>query len=70
MPDCPICGKPLESPMVKCSSCNAELHRACAKRTMGKSYCKDCYKQAKKQARFERMVQHEALGREKPGRMW
>lgn len=56
--------------MVKCSSCSAELHRACAKRTMGKSYCKDCYKQAKKQARFERMAQREALGGGKPGKIW
>lgn len=70
MPDCPTCGKPLEPPTIECSSCGAGLHRACAKRTMGKSYCKNCYKQAKKQARFERMAQREALGREKPGKMW
>ena len=30
----------------------------------------NCYKSAKKQARFERMAQREALGREKPGKMW
>lgn len=70
MPDCPICEKPLEPPTIKCTSCGVELHRACAKRTMGKSYCKNCYRQAKKQARYERMAQRDAWGGGKPGRMW
>ena len=70
MPDCPVCGKPLGPPTIKCSSCGSEIHRACAKRTMGKSYCRNCFRQAKKEARFERMAQRAALGRKKPGEMW
>lgn len=70
MPDCPICSKPLEPPMVKCTTCGSELHRACAKRTMGRPYCKNCYRQAKKQSRYERMAQRDALRRDRPGKMW
>jgi hypothetical protein len=55
---------------VKCANCDVELHRACAKRTIGKSYCKNCFKQAKKQTRYERMAQRDALGGGKPGKMW
>jgi hypothetical protein len=37
---------------------------------MGKFYCKNCYRAAKKQARFERMAQREALAGGKPGKIW
>jgi predicted amidophosphoribosyltransferase len=71
MPDCSACGKPLAPPTVKCLSCGAELHRACAKRVMGRSYCKKCYKQAKKQARYERMAQRaEVFGAKRPTKVW
>lgn len=70
MPNCPICNKPLEPPTVKCANCGTELHRACAKKTTGKSYCKECYKQGKKQARYERMAQRDAWGGSRPGETW
>ncbi len=71
MPDCPTCNKPLSPPVVKCSSCGAELHRACAKHTLGKWYCKNCYKKVKKQVRFEHMVQRASVfGAKKPGKVW
>jgi len=37
---------------------------------MGKPYCKNCFRQAKKQSRYERMAQRDALGGGKPGKMW
>jgi len=37
---------------------------------MGKSYCKNCFKRAKKQSRYERMAQRDAWGGGKPGKMW
>ena len=70
MADCTICGKPLEPPTVKCATCGAELPHACAKRTMGRPYCKNCYRRAKKQARYERMAQRDVWGRGRPGKMW
>ena len=71
MADCLVCGKPLAPPTVKCMSCGVELHRTCAKRSLGKTYCKNCYKQAKKQIRFERMAQRDSVfGAKKPGKVW
>jgi len=63
MGECPVCGKPVEAGGVKCASCGVELHKECAKRTMGKNYCKNCYKDAKKKSRYERMAQRDAWGR-------
>lgn len=59
MPNCDNCGKPLERPIAKCAGCGAEMHRECAKKTMGKTYCKSCYKKGKKQSRYERMAQRD-----------
>lgn len=59
--DCPVCGEPLSAPTVKCSGCGVLLHKKCAKRTLGKSYCKSCYKQAKKTARYEIMARKSAM---------
>lgn len=59
MANCPICDKALEQPTVKCAKCGVELHRACAKRTMGKFYCKDCFREGKKLGRYERMAQRD-----------
>ncbi len=57
MANCFVCGKPLEPPIVKCSNCGKELHRGCGKKTLGKIYCKDCFKKGKKDSRYERMAQ-------------
>ena len=54
---CPVCGKPLQPPIIKCASCGTELHRECAKKTLGKAYCKNCFKKGKKESRYERMAQ-------------
>ncbi|MEM3421778.1 MAG: hypothetical protein QW835_02190 [Candidatus Hadarchaeum sp.] len=59
MPSCAVCGKPLEKATVKCARCGAEMHRQCAKKTLGKSYCRSCYKEGKKQSRYERMAQRD-----------
>ncbi len=71
MVDCPVCGKELTPPTIRCSICGAEVHRRCGKKLVGKWYCKGCYKEAKKEARYERMAQRSATfsGR-KPGRIW
>ena len=63
MPKCQICGRPLEPPTTKCAKCGTELHRVCAKKTMGKAYCKDCYREGKKQSRYERMAQRTTWAR-------
>ncbi|MGQ9788230.1 MAG: hypothetical protein ACUVQM_02835 [Candidatus Hadarchaeaceae archaeon] len=60
MPNCAICEKTLEKPTVKCSSCGREMHRVCAKKTLGKYYCKSCFKKGKQQSRYERMAQRDA----------
>jgi len=60
MSNCPICDKGLEPPTVKCSKCGTELHKSCAKRTTGKFYCKDCFKEGKKLSRYERMAQRDS----------
>jgi late competence protein required for DNA uptake (superfamily II DNA/RNA helicase) len=70
MVDCPTCGKPLNARTVRCSRCEVELHRGCAKKTMGKYYCKRCYREGKKLARYERMAQRTALGQSAPKKMW
>ncbi|MDI6819677.1 MAG: hypothetical protein QMC89_02065 [Candidatus Hodarchaeaceae archaeon] len=71
MVECPACGKQLSPPTVKCSGCGVELHRACARRTTGKWYCKDCYKKGKREARFEHMAQRASIfGAKKPGKVW
>ena len=57
MANCANCGKSLEQPIVECASCGTELHRACAKKTLGKVYCKSCFKKGKKESRYERMAQ-------------
>jgi len=57
MANCANCGKSLEQPIVKCAGCGTELHRACAKKTLGKAYCKSCFKKGKKESRYERMAQ-------------
>jgi|YelNatPaOPRAMG01_1025707.scaffolds.fasta_scaffold436063_1 hypothetical protein len=63
MSECPICGKPIETGAVKCASCGIEIHKECAKRTMGKNYCKECYRKAKKESRYERMAQRDSWAR-------
>jgi hypothetical protein len=71
MAECPTCSKLIEPPAVRCSNCGVELHRACAKKTLGRWYCKGCYKEAKKQAKFERMAQRAStFGAERPGKLW
>jgi late competence protein required for DNA uptake (superfamily II DNA/RNA helicase) len=61
MADCPVCGKPLAPPTLKCDSCKVEIHKDCAKKTTGKHYCKSCFKEGKKLARYERMAQRAAI---------
>lgn len=68
--DCPVCGKPLAPPSVQCSLCKAEVHRDCAKKLTGRYYCKRCYRQGKKMARYERMAQRRALGQHAPKKLW
>jgi hypothetical protein len=61
MADCPVCKQPLTPPTVRCSNCGTELHKDCGKRGMGKWYCKDCYKRAKKGIKFEQMAQRSSI---------
>ena len=69
--DCPVCNKSLTPPTVRCTTCGAELHRACAKHALGKWYCKNCYKKVKKQVKFEHMAQRASVfGSKKPGKVW
>lgn len=68
--ECPVCGKPLTHPIVQCAICKVNLHRDCAKKIGGRYYCKRCYRQGKKMARYERMAQREALGQKAPKKLW
>jgi hypothetical protein len=71
MVDCPVCGKPITPPTVRCVTCGVELHRACAKHALGKWYCKNCYKKVKKQVKFEHMAQRASVfGSKKPSKVW
>jgi len=71
MVDCTVCGKPITPPTVRCTTCSAELHRACGKHALGKWYCKNCYKKVKKQVKFEHMAQRASVfGSKKPGKVW
>ncbi|MEM2874974.1 MAG: zinc ribbon domain-containing protein [Candidatus Hadarchaeales archaeon] len=63
MSECPVCGNPVETDVVKCASCGVELHRGCAKRTLGKNYCKRCYREAKRRSRYEMMAQRDSWAR-------
>ncbi len=67
---CPVCGKPLEARKVKCFGCAVELHRECAKKTMGKFYCRRCYREGKRRARLERMRQWGGMGKKVPHKLW
>jgi hypothetical protein len=68
--DCPVCGESVTPPAVGCFICKVQLHRACAKKLTGKYYCKRCYRQGKRLARYERMAQREALGQTAPKKLW
>ena len=71
MSDCPVCGKSLVPPTVRCSTCTVELHRACGKRAIGKWYCKSCYKRAKRQIKFEQMARRSSIfDTKRPGKIW
>ncbi|MCQ8898414.1 MAG: hypothetical protein NQU48_03130 [Hadesarchaea archaeon] len=62
MTSCSVCGKPVERG-VRCSTCGATLHRECAKKILGKFYCRKCYREGRKEARYERMRQWGVPGR-------
>ncbi|MFN4133654.1 MAG: hypothetical protein ACK4GQ_04730 [Candidatus Hadarchaeales archaeon] len=70
MAECPACGKLISPPTVKCTKCGVEMHRGCAKKTMGKFYCKQHYREGKKMARYEKMAQMDALGQKAPKKLW
>ncbi|MEM2866830.1 MAG: hypothetical protein QW098_06815 [Candidatus Hadarchaeales archaeon] len=63
MASCAVCGRPISESGVKCSGCGANLHRECAKKLLGKFYCRGCLREGKKQARYERMRQWGTPGR-------
>lgn len=69
--ECPTCSRPLTPPILKCSTCGAELHRGCAKKVAGKWYCSGCFKRAKREAKFELMAQRATVfAVKKPGKTW
>ena len=55
MVDCPVCDEELTAPMVMCSKCDTQAHRGCSKKRVGKWYCKDFFKKAKKVVQYEKM---------------
>lgn len=71
MVDCLVCEKELAPPTVRCSKCDAEVHRGCAKKRVGKWYCGECYKEAKKEVKYEKMARRaRTFGGGKPGKIW
>jgi uncharacterized protein with PIN domain len=68
--ECPTCGKPLSPPVARCDICKEEIHRSCAKKLTGRYYCRRCYRQGKRMARYERMAQRAALGQQAPKKLW
>ncbi|MEM2282931.1 MAG: hypothetical protein QXH26_05295 [Candidatus Hadarchaeales archaeon] len=67
---CAECGREIEARGVRCSTCAAALHRECAKKVLGRWYCRRCYKQAKKTAKFELMARRDYLERKLPKKIW
>jgi len=67
---CAVCGKEIAGGKVKCEICGAEMHEECAKKIMGRRYCKRCYKEGKKRARYERMAQRSMIGKKLPKKLW
>jgi len=65
---CPVCGGELSPPTVRCSRCDMEVHRKCAKKRVGRWYCRRCYKEAKKEITYEKMARRaDIFGRGKFG---
>jgi late competence protein required for DNA uptake (superfamily II DNA/RNA helicase) len=67
---CVECGREIKERGVKCSTCAAALHQECAKKVLGKWYCRRCYKQAKKSAKFELMARRDYLTKKLPKKIW
>lgn len=70
MVNCAVCGKEIAGEKVECAICKTAMHRGCAKKISGKYYCKQCYKEGKKRARYERMAQRAMIGKKLPKKLW
>lgn len=70
MTQCGECGREIQGRGVKCATCSIPLHKECAKKILGKFYCRKCYKQAKKTAKYELMARKDYLVRKYPKKLW